>query len=433
MSPVSSGVPHLDRFLGGFQPGDNVVWVGEAGSFIPAFVGAFVQATREDTKKTVVYVNCNYAPQSLSRRFAEKDPRTLFVQVDAFTHGKGKGDPVFLEHYKNLKDPEGFRSVCLERPYDAEAFSRELSVIEEECGDGVRYVFDSLTGLSELWGGERPVQEFFAHHCPKLYELQTVAYWVLEREAHPRAFVANLSHITQVVIQLRNKGEGVCEMEFHKAEDRPSRVLYEAVRFRVSRDRIEFADPAPSRDLHLGKRIKALRTGWDLSQAELARRLNITPSALCQIENDQVQPSLGVLLNLSQLLRCSLDVLIYGDSEERSRARGWLVHKKKDQAAGKGAVRSAVEIRPLLPEPGSEDRISPYLLRLDPEAEGERGFFDHKGPEFGWVFKGMVKVAIDGEEVVLRAGDGIYLKGQTVRRWKTEGKSRCELIWVLAS
>jgi transcriptional regulator with XRE-family HTH domain len=406
--------------------------VGEAGSFIPAFVGAFVQATREDAKKTVVYVNCNVAPQSLSRRFAEKDPGTRFVQVDAFTHGKGKGDNVFLDHYRNLKDPEGFRSICLERPSDAEVFSRELSAIEEEYGDGVRYVFDSLTGLSELWGGERAVQECFAHHCPKLYELQTVAYWVLEKEAHPRSFVANLSHITQVVIQLRNKGEGVCEMEFHKAEDRPSRVLFEAVRFRVSREKIEFADPAPERELHIGKRIKVLRTGWDLSQAELARRLNITPSALCQIENDQVQPSLAVLLNLSQRLRCSLDVLIYGDTGERTRTRSWLVHKKKDQASQKGSARSAVDARPLLPESDSEGRIAPYLIRLDPEAESDRGFFDHKGPEFGWVLRGMVKVVIDGEEVVLRSGDGIYLKGQTLRRWKTEGKSRCEMIWVLA-
>jgi len=431
MSPVSSGVPRLDRFLGGFQPGDNVVWVAEAGTSVHAFTGAFVQATREDPKKTLIYVNSNYAPQSLVRRFGEKDPRTLFLQVDAFTHGKGRGDSIFLEHYRDQKVPEGFRSVCLEKPHDPVEFSRELSSLEEEHGEGVRYVFDSLTGLSELWGGERAVQEFFTHHCPRLYELQTVAYWIMEKEAHPRSFLANLSHITQVVIHLQNREEGLCEMELHKAEDRPSRILYEALRFRVADGRIEFTDPTPGRRIHLGKRIKDLRTGRELSQAELARMLNITPSALCQIENDQVQPSLPVLLNLSQALRCSVDGLFRADPAERVRPRKWTVHKKKDQAALKESARSGAEILPLLLEDGAVRKVVPYLLKLGPEAEGKRSFFDHKGPEFGWVVRGLVKVGLEGQEVVLRSGDSIYLEGETVKRWRNEGKATCELVWLL--
>ena len=64
------------------------------------------------------------------------------------------------------------------------------------------------------------MQRFFTRHCPKLYELQAVAYWALEKEAHPSSFLANLTHITQVVIQLRNTEEGFFEMKFQKAEDR---------------------------------------------------------------------------------------------------------------------------------------------------------------------------------------------------------------------
>ena len=38
MTSVSSGLSDLDRFLGGFQTGDNVVWVAEAGTFVNVFV-----------------------------------------------------------------------------------------------------------------------------------------------------------------------------------------------------------------------------------------------------------------------------------------------------------------------------------------------------------------------------------------------------------
>jgi len=435
MTPVRSGLPDLDRFLGGFRPGDNVVWVAEAGTFVNVFVGEFVAARGEPLNDTVVFVNANHAPQNIFRRYAQKGAGGRLVHVDAFTRGKGRGDPVFEAFYQTPReDSPGFESLCVENPSDAAAFDRTLSSVEERCGERVRYVFNSLTGLSELWGGERAVQEFFTHHCPKLYELETVAYWILEKEAHSRAFLANLSHITQVVIQLRNRGEGHCEMRFLKAEDRPSSVLDESLRYRVGEDRIEFPGCAtPDRGLRVGTRIRELRADLGLAQAELARRLKITPSALCQIENNQVIPSLPLVLDLSRQLGCSLDRFLPGENPAPGAAGGWTVFRKNDQGApdrGKGDGAD-FEARPLLPDRNMGKGLSPYLVRLEKGAEGRRTFFDHKGPEFGWVVAGVVKINLPGEEVTLRKGDSLFLEGQTVKRWRVVGAGRCEIVWVL--
>jgi len=175
-----------------------------------------------------------------------------------------------------------------------------------------------------------------------------------------------------------------------------------------------------------------MRTSQNLTQAELARLLNITPSALCQIENDQVQPSLSVVLQLSRNLGCSLDSFFPDSASGRAGARGWIVHKKKDHVPPKvSGSKISMEKVPLLPEGGYERRIVPFLLRIEPETEGSRAFFDHKGPEFGWVMGGLLKIVVDQEEVVLRSGDSIYLEGETVNRWRNEGSTRCELLWVL--
>jgi len=435
MTSVQSGIAYLDRTLGGFQVGDNVVWVAESGTFVNDFVKAFVRTPGEALTDTVIYVNANHAPQSIHRRYAGKEPAGSFVHVDAFTHGKGRGDAIFRDFYAKAESGGSFQSVCVENPSDAESFHRTLSAIEDEHGERVRYVFNSLTGLSELWGGERAVQEFFTHHCPKLYELQTVAYWVLEKEAHSRAFLANLSHITQVVIQLQNRGEGFCEMMFLKAEDRPSSLLHEGLRYRVSDDGVDFPGGAPERSLRVGSRIRELRMERDLSQAELARRLRITPSAMCQIENNQVYPSLPLVLDLSNLLGCPLDRFFPGRTPERTEGRGWSVFKKRDQEAPTGRRAGAwngVEVRALLPEPILEQGIAPYLVRLEKGAEGNRAFFDHKGPEFGWVVGGLLRIAMPEEEVVLRKGDSIYLGGRHLKRWRVEGNGGCELLWILA-
>ncbi len=434
MASVHAGIAEFDRFLGGFQPGDNVVWAAESGTFVHSFVGAFLKEAAADPDGAIVYVNSNYAPQSIYRRFAQALPDARFVHVDAFTYGKGEGDEVFRSHYKGAAFPDNFENVCVENPSDAGSFDRALSAVEERYGEGARYVFDSLTGLSELWGGDRDVQRFFTRHCPKLYELQAVAYWAVEKEAHPSSFLANLTHITQVVIQLRNVEEGFFELKFQKAEDRPSRILHDVLRYRVDEESIQFLDKVPARELRIGDRIREHRVGKALSQAELARMLDVTPSALCQIENNQVHPSLPLLLDLSHNLGCSLDEFFGEVTAGQGGQKGFRVHKKKDQTvakAGKGAAKSKMEIQTLLPGDGQTQGITPYLLRLGPGAEGARPFFDHKGPEFGWIVSGLLKIVVDREEILLRKGDSIYLEDQTLGRWRNEGTGRAELVWVL--
>jgi transcriptional regulator with XRE-family HTH domain len=434
MASVRSGIPALDRFLGGYQPGDNVVWAAESGTFLHSFVSAFVRETAEDPGSAVVYVNSNYAPQSIHRRFGDAVPGSRFIHVDAFTYGKGKGDGLFRSYYDSTSPPENLETICVERPSDPGEFDRALSGVEDRFGEGARYVFDSLTGMSELWGGDRYVQRFFAHHCPKLYELQAVAYWALEREAHPSSFLANLTHITQVVIHLRNMEEGFFEMKFQKAEDRPSRVLHETLRYRVEEETIQFLERTPGRGLGIGDRVKEHRVAMGLSQAELARMLDVTPSALCQIENNQVHPSLPLLLDLSHKLACSLDDFFRDKAPGTGRLEGCLVHKKKDQAiarAGKGPAGSRIEIQPLLPGEGATRRVTPYLLRLAVGAEDKKPFFSHKGPEFGWILSGLLKIVVEEEEILLRKGDSIYLEEKALSRWRNEGTGKAELIWVL--
>ena len=108
--------------------------------------------------------------------------------------------------------------------------------------------------------------------------------------------------------------------------------------------------------------------------------------------------------------------------------------EKKDQAAaktGKGSAGSKVEIEPLLPADGGAKPVTPYLLRLDAGAAGTRPFFDHKGPEFGWILSGVLRIVVEQEEILLRKGDSVYLEDRTLNRWRNEGTGRVELIWVL--
>ena len=64
----------------------------------------------------------------------------------------------------------------------------------------------------------------------------------------------------------------------------------------------------------LGERIALLRRSRGLSQAELARRLKISPSAMGMYEQGRREPSAQTLVLLSRELQVSTDFLLTGQS-----------------------------------------------------------------------------------------------------------------------
>lgn len=68
----------------------------------------------------------------------------------------------------------------------------------------------------------------------------------------------------------------------------------------------------------LGPRIAALRHSAGLSQAELAEKLKISPSAVGMYEQGRREPSLGTLATMAELFGVTIDFLVTGkaDSDE---------------------------------------------------------------------------------------------------------------------
>ena len=69
----------------------------------------------------------------------------------------------------------------------------------------------------------------------------------------------------------------------------------------------------------LGVRIAALRREAKLSQAELARRLQISPSAMGMYEQGRREPSAQTLVALARELGVSTDYLLTGKPREAER------------------------------------------------------------------------------------------------------------------
>ena len=60
----------------------------------------------------------------------------------------------------------------------------------------------------------------------------------------------------------------------------------------------------------LGQRIKELRTVFGWNQVQLAEKLNITKQTVSNWENENIQPSVEMLVRLAKLFSVSTDYLL---------------------------------------------------------------------------------------------------------------------------
>ncbi len=66
----------------------------------------------------------------------------------------------------------------------------------------------------------------------------------------------------------------------------------------------------------LSSRIKHLRTAHSLSQVELAKALNVSKQSVSNWENDNIQPSIEMLIKIAALFHVSTDYLLGLDNRE---------------------------------------------------------------------------------------------------------------------
>jgi Nif-specific regulatory protein len=218
---LTTGMEEIDQLIGGVQAGDNIVWEVDSGAPIDKFILSYVSAC-EAEGTPVVYVSFNRSPQTIVKLYGDLMSAGQFKLIDCFTSGKGNNDEIFLDFYKSGQfnsTKGGCSPVHVSNPSDHTSLQETLRTVGSAMSANARYIFDSLTGMFDLWRDEETVLLFFGHICPRLFDINTVAYWLLEKEAHSERFLAKLRHITQVVVEIA-VSRGVRTLTLRKAVNR---------------------------------------------------------------------------------------------------------------------------------------------------------------------------------------------------------------------
>jgi len=161
---VSTGLSGIDQVIDYLRLGDNVVWQVDSMSDYKKMVYPYINQARTD-KRDLVYV-----------RFGDHEPIV-------------EESPDIRTYYVDAR--KGF-----------ETFATEVHNIVKNTGRLAFYVFDCLTDLLKYWHSDLMIGNFFKVTCPYLYELDTVAYFAIIRDAHTFTTIAGIRETTQLLLDL---------------------------------------------------------------------------------------------------------------------------------------------------------------------------------------------------------------------------------------
>ena len=422
---VSSGVSQLDRQLGGLFIGDNVVWYDSAGSLASIFCLNFIQES-QDGNKPLIYISFDRSPKTLLEDLGPLAENQHLTILDCFTHGKGDGSAVFSKFYEKDGAQWPYQIVRINEPENPEVVSDACYSLQSTLKGDVRFVFDSLTGMQDLWGGEEAILKFYSRACPRLYELDTIAYWIMEKGAHSDRLRANINHIAQVAIDL-SVNRGKTALTILKADKRRPDALNRPLVYWNDRLEVTFeVASGKGGNIDLGSRVKQIRKRQAMAQKELAALVGVTPSTISQIESGTIYPSLPALYKIAQVLAVPVATLF----QERSRAASPVVFTGRGVRQSLADLPKSDAVGFRLSPANFDADAEPYMVEIPEGKKLGSHFFVHKGQEMGFLLEGRMELDIDGQSHRVRPGDVIYLTSQLPSQWKNTGAGTARMLWV---
>ena len=196
----------------------------------------------------------------------------------------------------------------------------------------------------------------------------------------------------------------------------------------------------------VGAQLRERRFASGMSLRELARRLDVSPSLVSQIETSKIQPSVRTLYAIVSELGLSLDEIfeLVGAPEPHGAPptpETTTIPAPPPRPATAGVVHRADERRVIELESGVrwermaawedldvEFMIAVYGVGGSSSADGR--LMRHSGREFGLVLSGTLSVTVGFDDHVLGPGDSITFQSTTPHRLRNDGAVEVRAIWI---
>lgn len=176
----------------------------------------------------------------------------------------------------------------------------------------------------------------------------------------------------------------------------------------------------PAAQPRIGALIRARRRLLHMTLQALGEAAGLSVGFLSQVERDLATPSLGALAGIARGLGVDIDYFVATPS------------------IGNGVTRAGQ--RPTFSLPGSSTRyqrlhaefpgrgLSSFIMIVPPGHRSE--MVHHEGDELLYVLDGEITQTVDGETIMLSAGDSLHFRGSSHHSWANERDRPARILWT---
>jgi transcriptional regulator with XRE-family HTH domain len=188
------------------------------------------------------------------------------------------------------------------------------------------------------------------------------------------------------------------------------------------------------------RRLRAERERRGISLRELARRLEVSPSAISQIETGRARPSVATLWAIVTELGMSLDDLFAHEAGAPPAAGSPPAPPEPPPPslpvvteATREALQLATGVRweRMTADTDPDVDFIWVVYEAGGSSSPEDSFIRHAGREYGLVLSGRLEVTVGFETRVLGPGDSISFDSTTPHRLRNTGDEPVTGVWVV--
>jgi len=197
------------------------------------------------------------------------------------------------------------------------------------------------------------------------------------------------------------------------------------------------ANQSPDPPSDLGPRLRAIRIDLGVGLRELARRLDLSPSSISQIETGKIRPSVKTLYALASAFGVTVDEILFDEPPIQAPAGSAPAAVEPGLAVQRAADRPAIQLNSgvrweRLMFWGDEDvEFLEAIYEPGGASSPDDALVRHNGHEFGHLLSGTLRVIVGFDEYVLGPGASIAFDSSSPHRLWTIGDEPVHAIWVV--
>jgi transcriptional regulator with XRE-family HTH domain len=185
-------------------------------------------------------------------------------------------------------------------------------------------------------------------------------------------------------------------------------------------------------ELRIGARLKATRREKGLTLQQVADVAGLSKSFVSQVETGVVQPSIGSLKKIGDVLSIPLAALFEpgespvngGAHQDNGLVRVVKANRRKKLQWPNGA-------RAELLTPNLQGKLEVMLTTYDAQSTTQLESYTHEGEEFGFVIEGTFEVVVNGQSHILEEGDSICFQSHLPHSTRAVGDKPVRTFWVI--